>query len=51
MGNEGGDGYQIERSMSSSDVVDPSSDSVDPDSEWYSVSFCDDSSLSEPCSV
>ena len=51
VGNEGGDGYQIERNVSSSEAGDPSSDLADPDLEWYSVSFCDDSTLLKSCSV
>ena len=37
----GGDGNQIERNVSSSEAVDPSSDSVS-NSELVSESFCDD---------
>ena len=37
----GGDGNQMERNMSSSEAVDPSSDSVS-DSELVSESYCDD---------
>ena len=51
MGNEGCEGYQIERNMSSSEVVDPSSNSADPDLEWYSVFCCDDSLFLEFCSI
>ena len=41
VGKLGDDGYQIERNVSSSEAVDPSSDSVS-NSEEYSKSSCDD---------
>ena len=40
VGKLGGDGYQIERNVSSSDVVDPSSDWVS-DSELFPKHLCD----------
>ena len=45
----GGDGNQIERNTSSSDAVEPSSDSVS-DSELFSKSLCDDFLPVEACS-
>ena len=45
----GGDGNRIERNVSSSDAVDPSSDSVSG-SELFSESTCDDFLAVESCS-
>ena len=45
----GSDGNQIERNVSSSDAVDPSSDSVS-DLEWVSEPSCDDFLATESCS-
>ena len=49
MGKLGGDGNQIERNVSSSEAIDPSSDSVS-DSELFSESMCDDCLAVESCS-
>ena len=45
----GGDGNQIERNMSSSEAIDPSSNSVS-DLELVSELFCDDLTDLECCS-
>ena len=45
----GGDGNQIERNVSPSDAIDPSSDLVS-DLELVSESMCDDSLATESCS-
>ena len=45
----GSDGNRIERNVSSSDAVEPSSDLVS-DSELLSESLCDDLSAAESCS-
>ena len=41
----------MEENTSSSDAVDPSSDSVLSGLESYSIPFCDDSACLELCSV